>query len=208
MGQPINAVLEFSIRGTINGQNVISVLHYRVSAVSGAATAAIEQDEFLVAAGPAGIDDVVTPYLSCCPSNYTATELRAQFVAPTRFRFSTVSILAPGTRPAASNFQNSSAVMTKRTALSGRRQIGSLHFPGVADTDAVGGLLSAGLTSAMNTAALVLQSNLNALPGTGIYVPVLWHRTLPSQPQSDPVIQFATQTTLRIMRRRTVGVGI
>lgn len=208
MAAPLNSILEVGFEGTVNGQRTLTVLHYRVTTVSPDPSILGEQETFIAEVGPLGNFNIVAPYIACCGNNFTLNNVTAQFVSPTRTRRSSATFNTPGQVAEAVTAQNVSAVITKRTDLGGRKQIGGVHLPAVPPSRYVGGMLTAAHLTAMATLRAALLATVSPPIAGGSYKPCLWHKKLPAQPASDLVTQLVSQETLRIMRRRTVGLGI
>jgi hypothetical protein len=208
MAAPLNSILEVGIRGRANSQVLLTILHYRVSVVAGTSDTIQEQVNFLNAINATGANSLVNPYLAAVSNQYTMDEITAQFVAATRLRRSTQVVGTAGSLAGNVNAQNVAAVITKRTAFGGRKQLGSVHLGGLPDSSFVLGMVSAAQLALMTTLATALNQTVTPVVGAGSYVPVLWHRNDAVQPSSDRVTDHTPQTTLRVMRRRTVGLGI
>lgn len=209
MGQPLLSILECRVRGNANGQEMLSVFHYRVSAVSTLAASGPEENEFInqfASGGTLNLQDVL---LDCQSSSYLCTGIDAQFVDPTRLVSISQTFASPGSVASPVGAQNVSAVVTRRTVLAGRSQVSTLHIPGIATTSYALGKVTAGMLASMNILATRMTTQLVALVGGGIYTPVIWHRKkFPLVGSSDIVNSTLVQETIRTMRRRTIGIGI
>lgn len=100
---------------------------------------------------------------------------------------------------------NVAAVLTRRSVVATRRGVSSLHIPlGVDDTTIDAGVLSATTLTALGVIGNAILNTGNL--GDGISVrPVIYHRG--ATPLYDYVETFIAQPQVRIMRRRTVGLG-
>jgi len=98
-----------------------------------------------------------------------------------------------------------SAVLTRRAVIATRRGVSSLHIPlGVDDTTIDAGVLSAAALTNLGAIGNVILNT--ASLGDGISVrPVIYHRGF--APEYHYVETFIAQPQVRIVRRRTVGLG-
>lgn len=201
-------ILEVGFEGTIYSQKVLSVFHYRVDVAPTVITDSIlSQASVLNEIKATGAQDKVTKYLACISNNYTLDRITAQYIYPARYRRSFLYSGAAATRVGAANTANTSAVITKLTRRAGKSFRGSLHLPGIVNSDYSSGTILAPLNNLM----VILASDLiNPLTepggGAGIWNPIIFHRNAPGS-FAEIWNDYAIQQTLRIMRRRTVGVG-
>lgn len=208
MGQPVGSILECAVVGNVNAQTVISVLHYAVGSPSTIGDPQDEQQDFIGAIVGTGTNHFITEYLDCCSNQYTLEYVRAQFVANTRFRSTKETIGVAGTIGSDCNRQNTNGTITKQTQFAGRDQVGSIHMPGIPDNAVIHGYLSAGQAVKYGLLCDRLKLTVTGLLGGGTYYPVIWHRNITGPDNHDLVEQMFPQATSRVMRRRTVGLGI
>lgn len=140
------------------------------------------------------------------PSNYDWKKLRLQRVHPTRSAFQEVLGLGAGLHVAAATTANVNAVITKRTLVGTRRGVGRMSGTPLAPDQYTAGLLTAGTLSEYNTVGTVLNDVLGGGADATEIEPVLWSRATPTT--SLLVTSAAAQDTVRVMRRRTLRVGI
>lgn len=198
---------------TFAGQRLLTVMHYAITIVPADPTYNIVQDDFsvhLMAAG--GFTDALK---GCLNNSATVDFLRVQMVHP-RQVLRDFAINLAGTAGATSNAPNVAAVITKRTAHAGnhtkgvitnRGGVGSIHV-GALPADAMdNGLITIPYAGLLGVLAIksVQEVTLN---GGGKAVPCLWHKKATFPPDYDRYTHFYIQPQVRIMRRRTVGLGI
>lgn len=207
MAIPINSIVELSFRGTLFNQTMLTVRHYQSSNNQSGVTVADDLNAFLDAVDNGGPNDLVTPYLNCCGPEYVLDEIRAQVVKTLRSVPRPRTVGAAGTFGSVITAQNVSGVITLTTSKAGRSQIGRVHMPALPIEAYSGGNITGPYSTLLNTLGGELLRTVTVALGGGAYIPVLYHRTLPI-PQAGDLIETRTiQTTLRVMRRRTVGVG-
>lgn len=206
MGLAVGSIIEATFRGTLLGQTVMSVWHYAVTTVATEPSIANELRDFLNTWDNALVAGIRLGYVDCMPSNYTLRQSSAQLVSPTRSRkfFHTLNI---GGNRTAAMVPNTAGVMTYQTDAGGRDQVGSKHLPIDPNVDAVDGNLDVAYKNVLAILGARTTLPLLVVANGGEYAPVLWHRKKP-QPSSSAIKDFIVQDTARVMRRRTVGLGI
>jgi len=145
-------------------------------------------------------------FIALMPTNYTLIRWSAQVISATRYARVDGPILnAAGDSGAISSSPNIACVITRRGVLANRRSVGSLHLPYPdAETEATTGIVPAGFLSGMQDLCTQMLNNQTLAPSTVVFSPVLYHKT--GLNFTDLVAAFP-QRTIRVMRRRTVGVG-
>lgn len=102
---------------------------------------------------------------------------------------------------------NIAAVVTKQTNILGRGRTGSLHVGGLSSIVVQGGNIAALSMTDMNALAASLPDQLPVAGEEGsFWVPVIGVPVGAGNP--TPLLGAVAQQTVRVMRRRTVGVGI
>jgi hypothetical protein len=208
MGQPVGAVFEYSLVGQVNGQRTISSLHYVVSIPSAIGDPQLEALAIMAELESFGSVHLTDEFLAACSSDWTLLYTRGQFVGPIRFAYAQKPKNVSGIIASDCRAQNVSGVITKRTGLSGRNQIGALHMPGVPVSGYTAGEITPALQAKYALVAADLILPVTAAIGAGKYLPCLWHKTHAFPAWTDQVLYTVVQPELRVMRRRTVGLGI
>lgn len=208
MGTPVGSVWEVTLKSTVAGQKCLNVLHYVVETESSETSIVAESLQLAEAIGAGGA--VGPAFEDCLAQNETFDEIVAQCVKDTlgtRYARQVLDVENPGGFAADCTTPNVSAVITKRTSFSGRWAVGSFHMPGVPATAYVGGMITdATYLGALGVLAAELVQNQTTTSG-GEYTPVIYH---PDGAHGGFTLLLATevQEVLRVMRRRTVGLGI
>lgn len=209
MAHPIGSIVEVIIEWNILNQRCMSVLHYKVTADSSIVDPVGEAiDVANTVSSPGGIMDAI---LDCMSANTGSTKVSAQFIRGAggqRFAKATVTAINPGVRAASCTVSNIAAVITKRTIYSGRWAVGSLHIPGLSPgTYDNGKITDASMLGDLNDVAAELLNPITGNVGAGVYSPVVLHKAGVHGGSTD-LLSTEVQTTVRTMRRRTVGLGI
>lgn len=207
----IGAILEVSYAGKLAGQKTLTVLHYSLTALAPGPT--VDGDLITAAAagtvfnleGPGGI---LAEYLECISQDFELSRIRYQWVNPVRYSYiEEIPVTALGLFVGASMPPNIAAVVGKRNDSTGRLNRGSVHLPGVPVVAVEDGLLTSPATSRYaDYGSIIKQSHaLTFSGGTATITPVIYHAAVPSA--SPSFNAFIVMPEVRIMRRRTVGVG-
>lgn len=199
------SILEFTIRGSANGQTTLSLFHYRYTGSGDYPNAGTALSSwingYLTNATPIG----QAMWLGAMSQQWVQEGIGAQWIYPLRYSrlflptAATVGAVAQPMLP-----QNVSLAITKRTDLAGRRGTGTLHLPGVPVTFVSNGLVTAAAVGGVSD----ITDNIEQayIYSAREFEPVLLHRAAGNL---SPVITGGElQSTSRTMRRRTVRVGI
>lgn len=206
MALPENAIIEATYEGVIHGQTVLNVYHYRVETVSAEISYIGEMTQFLDAFTDPQVGSMRTTFLTVVPSNYTLVRAVAQAVYPQRFRRVVEAVNDNGTVEIA-QVTNLQASITTASIVAGRNQIGGKRLC-ISETAATSGLLTGNQLTAVNAHAEAMLDDLQPDAGGGVYRPVIFHRSPNANPKFNDIVIAFGQPQVRIIRRRTVGLGI
>jgi len=200
----VGDIVQTTLVGSLFGQTIMNTFHYGMETVTGAPTQLAVANEILTKYAVAG--GFYDKFLGCCPDNYTLEQVWVQFVLDTRYR-KRVSIQGlPGTFAGSAATANTAAVISRFGAAANRRNQGSVHIACGSDTTWMNlGVLTVPFINALGQFEPYLFSPLT-LATLGTLQPVLIHGT--SKLNAIPLIGATTQDTSRVMRRRTVRLGI
>lgn len=209
MAIPAFTVLELSYLGVVDQQQTLTIRHFENTVeIPGPATAVTMIADLLATMGPGEANDRVTDYLQACATDYTLTGIRLQGVFPTRLRAQDRIINSPGTCPGNTQATNINGTVTLRTFKAGRNQQATYKIPALAEGQYANGRLDAAMRTRLTTLGEMFIDPM-VFPGTAIVLrPVIYHRKKPFPMESDEVQTFIVGDTVRVLRRRTVGLGI
>lgn len=209
MGLEVGNIVAVSFVGEVLGQRTINTIHLRrASPVDPAKTVLQDLDDITFHMQPdgGGADWLETDFRACCAQNWDLLEIVAQQLTPVRSVKRVRVEAVQGTWPSDCEASNLAAVISKRTNFGGRDQVGRIHLPGFPHNAAADGLVSSGLLTELNDLCAALDADY-VVPVTGVsYNNCLYHKG--ESPDFDIVTEHFPQTTIRVMRRRTVGLGI
>jgi len=204
------AIIEVSNIGVLNGQRVMNVWHYRFD---GAPTPIVDGDELqseLRAVIQGGAAAGLLPALrAMCVEPMDWQRIRYQWIAPIRYSPVDVTVgNGPGADVAVPLPQNVCGVVTLQSIFAGPGSTGRKHFGGLSVDAIEAGLVTAAFKAA---AILVMETMSSPVPTPAVQinsslVPVVYDRV--DYTISVPWTGYTIQDTSRVLRRRTVGVGI
>ena len=204
-GLNIGDKIAVTMVGECLGQRVQQIMHYDVTTAS---TIADTLEALLDLANGMIADVVSWPNIlrNNAPSNYTWQKLRCQRVWPSRSAFQEVTVNLAGLHAQAATTANVNGVITKRTLVGTRKGIGRMSTAPLASDEYSAGVVTGGTLTGMTTLATVLNDEIVGAVGATTADPVLWSRSTPTT--SLLITSAAPQDTVRVMRRRTLRVGI
>lgn len=206
-GLIVGDVVEVSFIGTAFEQTILNILHYRVTVQAPGATT-VNSDLGVIASSFAvgGDNDLATLISKCVSNSYVMDFVKAQAVFPVRYASVQVASVIPGEGGPGSR-TNDAGVITKRTQLSGRDQVGSIHLGPLADGHTADGRVVADWFDEASNLGDAMLLVVNPTDGPTLE-PVLWHRNVDAGGDyTTRIINYIPQDTVRTMRRRTVRVG-
>lgn len=149
----------------------------------------------------------------CMGSNTVISYATAQVIAPTRRALVRRSLNLTGMHNNECHTANISCVVTKRTELATARKqklgiggVGSFHIAGIPLDTFTDSVFTAVYLAGPVTDFMNKLDNFIVVGGT-VLQPVLFGRNSVNQVRT-PITSVAAEPTVRVMRRRTVGLGI
>lgn len=137
--------------------------------------------------------------------NYTWDFLRVQKVYNGRAAFSQTAGLGAGQLAQDAPSVNVNASVEKRTDVGKRYGVGRMTTTPLPASQMQNGLLTAAALTAWGLLATAMMQNISATTDGTVMYPVLWSIKVPTRPL--PLESCNVQGTVRVQRRRTVGVG-
>lgn len=212
-GLNVDDVIEVKILGKVFNQQIVTTFAYRITNASVNANT-IDACASFAGQWKAGAVSPFLAFLACCSPEYNADQVTCQKIAPTRWRPGVNDVNLPGTNANPTTSPNQSAVITRGGAMSGRKNIGNIHIPAVSQANLLDGEVTAGYLALMQTCATrMLNVFYDTVDGGTQAFPVMINRVW--NPVTEKYVYGGTtdlyftrpQTTARVMRRRTNGVG-
>jgi len=200
-------VVSLTVYHTLCNQTCLNVLHYQAFDVTAgidrwAAYASLYTEWSAVAS-------VRERMLAVEGDNVTMERVRLQFLTPTRKLYRDFTINAGGTAgDGISSTANVAASILKQGDGSGRQFVGRLQVVGPPTASQNNGVWNVGYMADLEALALELKQDL-VVAGVATFRPVLIGQAAgEAVPHVHNVVECWPQNTVRVMRRRTVGLGI
>lgn len=194
-----------TFRGTLCDQRTMSTFLYRITNVTGAPLYNELMDALHSSFSGAG--QLITTFRACMPSNWFWTDVWYQIISPTRQRKYAKSMTGAGTASSIATTANLQASITRVGELSGRRYIGGIRMPlGTEDFVVDQGFIQAGQLAALNALCAAMKLFIITSGSVATFRPQVG---VPKPPATSLDLEDAfPQATSRVIRRRTVGLGI
>lgn len=199
---PANSIVQVTIQSRMNNQTLLNVLTYQTGSVA-SVSYATTLDDLLTQLKAAG--SLIPAMGLCLNANCTITQLWAQPVYPDRLAPIFQSSGINGDQDSGYALpQNQALVIEKIGDPATRWGRGSFHLGGLD-----GQAISVGtINPAQDTLMRALADQLRTVMTGGVvsFFPCLWSPKVPTR--ITRWNRYKVQQTARVMRRRTVGVGI
>lgn len=195
------AILEFTVRGVFEGQVCLTVLHYKLVNSLGLPDGDLAISQLNTEMND--LTDFIGFYSACVHSDYLFNQLVYQWIWPVRYhRQVKVPVPTAGTVTGTKLPPNVSGAISKFSDKATRHSRGTVHMPAVPGTFHSQGLITGSGQASYNDLAghIVLTRQTESL------IPILFNRVNPAV--SEQVTNARAETTSRVNRRRTVGLGI
>lgn len=206
-----NDVIEVSYRGTLCGQTTLTVMHYRAKDLIEAHLTDAMDDlhESLILA-----DKQVDKYMASAASNFALNEVVIQAIETVRYARYSYTHDETGGQASPANVADlaafvefSTPFVTARKLKLKRGQTGGMHYAPVPSDKMDNGMIQAAylVANLADTAAILIDPITTALGNE--WQPVIFHRG-DVAPKWTDISRFSIKPQARVMRRRTVGLGI
>lgn len=202
------SILEVRLLQRMSGQRLMNVLHYTLTADVGDTidgdfiTPIFLLEKFNGAGG-------IVPMLKLMLSSTWAFEgIDAQWIYPIRYTSTRNNVgVGPGAVGGPPAPQNVQATITKQSLFGSKHGKGSFHLGGMAASSYnLGTYLALFIVDLANLAQeLVEDVDVSAVPGALLMTPTILNKAAPNQ--SFGFHEATAQNTVRVQRRRTVGLG-
>jgi hypothetical protein len=211
-----NSVVQVTLKMTLFNQVVMNTFHYRyeqglIPITDGAAALSDFNDAL-------DIDTFYLNYINSLPPQCLNIVADLQWIYPLRYVKRSFNQGPVGGSPNATTVSNMAAALLMRGDTASRRSVGTKHIPGVGGATVAAGLLSAGKVAEVTDFAD--RAILVQMVGDRIFRPIVYGRARPAYTDRHgvlhpalptlmtPITAYEVETTARVMRRRTVGLGI
>jgi len=190
--------------GNLVGQRTLTTFPFQVTAVTGIPDQTNAFDDLHAELN--ATTGILGKMRACIPSQYTMTQAWYQVIAPTRYRRYVKAVNTQGGFTGAALTANVQASITRVGEEAGRRYVGGVRIPiGTDYSSLAAGLVAAGLKTKLTDLAEVMDQNIITPVVVATYRPLVG--LAPNPADSVPCFDAFPQDTVRVLRRRTVGLG-
>lgn len=210
-----NAVCQVTFRGRLHGQVVQNQFYLQNTSggiIGDGAAAFTTLNTQLV-----GLGGAYTMWRSQISVSVEDIVIDYQWISPDRFRKRTIVPLVTTGALAETEYTNTAAAFTLHGDISGPRRVFTKHLPGIPEEVVVDGLLDGGYVTDLGVMADAMIGTLPVGPNVFTWVGYGRFRAanpthVPPLPELPELVTLLTGHTIgdtsRVMRRRTVGLGI
>lgn len=207
---PLLSRFLLTFNGVMHSQTILNTFWYQVKSLTGAEKP-LDQ---LTQAFFADLEYVAleSDFLACLPETYSLRETWFQQITPTRQRKGILERALDGGIAAQGNVTNIAAVISRHGTGASRHDNGRIHLPVPSGTTYIeNGLLTAAHKVTLQLLADQMLQPISVTVDASVYelVPILaWRINEAPFWGSLEVESTNVQDTSRVMRRRTLGLGI
>jgi hypothetical protein len=201
-------IIELTFWGRCFGQRILLTHHYRWEGTSNPAIpTSTSLTELLALVKDGGTSDIVSYYKSVLGLPYTYEFTRAQVIDPVRSAYvSDNADAGPALNPGTTNVGNQTLVLTFRTEGAGKKQRGNKHIGPIPVTGFTNGMIANAFVPLMDDLGSQMLKRITSATPPGEYAPIIYHGKN-DNPGYTAITNYIIQTTARVQRRRTVGLG-
>lgn len=188
-------------------QHLMSTFVYGVSSLTPPVTQA--QAFAVLHTKVTGVGGLITTYRNVLCPEFLVSSVWYQVISPSRYaKYEFTSGLGLGTFAAgAASSANQAAVILRRGDGASRKQISTLHVPIGQDSDCqANGGIGGGIETPLDTLASQLKDSITTATTVIQFDPVI--NNGPNATDFTPITITSVKPWVRVMRRRTVGLGI
>lgn len=204
----IGDIVQVVIGVKVEGQQCLNVLYYRADSNQGPNTYVATIDNLLNRIESDEVDGIIPHLIPCMAPNAIHNFIQGQRVYPVRSIPIRTNLANDGTHVDDCDATNVSAVISKKVEKAGRGRTGSFHVAGVPNTGYALGSITEAYAALLEQVATRLDSPQAGITPGSFWNPGTFNPELGVGDNFVPIVDAEVKRTLRVMRRRTVGVGI
>ena len=203
-------LINLSVVGTLYGQRVMTSYGFRVMSVSGAIDSREAQDKLNDAVATNTGTNLLSTYQDITTDDLEINQIWSQIVRPIRMRKSVKNVALQGFISALNGTPNIAAVITRKSDLASRSSISNLHIP-AAPTDLTNmseGVFTPAYRTKLDAHAFESYDTINvSWFGNSFNVKGVIINKASADPNWQEITAHSINHNMRVMRRRTVGLG-
>jgi len=207
MAYSVGDIVEVTWQQEMFSQVILNIQHYRVVSSTSAGSDVGDNQSFADhLAALTGAGQLITVWRSGLVPEWKLSRVRVQKINPVRSAYTTAAINLIGLDGNDSQLSNLAVVVSKRGTSGTRRAQGSIHFAGWSPVFFNAGVIQAGIETWWQNLEPLWSATqvVAAIPAS--LQPIIFNPGASVNWQTVAVWQL--QDTARVMRRRTVRVGI
>lgn len=205
----VNDIYLITFQGRLSNQVIMSTFWYKMTQLGPEATV-LDVYQTLRTQTTAG-GALQAKLLNALPVSYGLEQVWFQKIYPTRIMKGVYIDNSVGAFAAPADTANLAAVIERRAEKADRRSVSTLHVP-LPNANTIGseGIITDALyKNALDALALqMVQEIVGAGAVPSKFRPIVFNPRALQILTDREIVQCTTQTTIRVMRRRTVGLGI
>jgi len=207
MAYGVGDIVEVTWVQEMFSQTILNIQHFRVtSSTSSGSDVGDNQSTADHLASLTGAGQLITVWRTNLVPEWTLRRVRVQKVSPIRSAYTTAAINLSGLDGNDSQLPNIAVVVSKRGTSGTRRAQGSIHFAGWSPAFFNQGVIQAGIETWWNNLEPLWSATQTVAAIPASIQPIIYNPGASINWQTVAVWQL--QDTARVMRRRTVRVGI
>lgn len=203
----VGDIVQVIIEGVCENQRTLNVLHYKAAVGLPETEYFVALQELCEAVGENPTTGIVPKMLPLMGPNARIQRIQAQRVYPQRDLYTRLEIDQGGEHVDDCDATNVAAVITKRGEHVGRGKSGTFHLGGLANTTYALGNITGPATALLVDLADKLNDPQMTSGAEPVFKPGLFNPTAGAGSNWNEIVATDPMKTLRVMRRRTVGVG-
>ena len=210
MPMEVGDLVNVTLRGTLYDQRIMTTYGFRVSATTSAGDTRVSQDKLALAISSDTGTNLMGTFRACVSPAVSINQIWVQRIRPIRMRKSVLNVALDGLLGSGPNTPNNAVVITRKSDFGGRNSISNLHLPGPPmGLDYVSnGTLTPAYKTLLDSHAFESYDTITVVNGgeSVTYKGVIINAAGGPVNYQD-ITAHSIGETLRVMRRRTVGVG-
>lgn len=203
----VGDIVQTIIESEVLGQRCLNVLYYRARSGMPTVTYFEAMDALNDAVLNGTVSSIVEAMVPLMGDNTKVKRVQSQRVYPSRDIYVRMAANVLGTVVELCRTPNIAFVITKTSELSGRGRNGSFHLAGVTDQHYTAGYVTEVGIGLLNTLGDKINDPQVADGGEFVFEPGMYHPGAGAGFNWHYMVGTNSQETVRVMRRRTVGLG-
>jgi hypothetical protein len=207
MAYAVGDIVEVTWQQLMFSQQVLNVQHYRcVSSTSSGSDVGDNASFANHLASLTGAGQLIDLWAGALAPSWELKSVKVQKISPVRSAYVTASINQMGQAATTTQLSNLAVVVSKRGTSGTRSGQGSIHFAGWPTNFFTGGEVQAGIDTWWNNLEPLWSATQVVATIPASLQPVIFNPG--ATPNYQTVAVWQLQDTARVMRRRTVRVGV